>query len=247
VDASRRSAALASAIADLERATQINQLQASAWSTLAAVYANTPGKTTNDIYLAAQQAYRADEFQSTASIVLSRLANASYDLGNTSAAQQYCDQLLRRFPADVRAWRCQLNNLSLPNASPDIARGWMLVDSVIARTAPADTAHWRRTGSILVAGGLARISGGSGPLADSARRVIRRNLGDATVDQTRELAYYGSFVSVILGDYDDAFRMLGDYIAANPNRAQILLDEPGWWFSPIAGRPEYRRLMGAGR
>jgi hypothetical protein len=82
-------------------------------------------------------------------------------------------------------------------------------------------------------------------LADSARRLIRRNLGDASVDQLRELAYYGAFVSVILGDRDEAFRLLREYIAANPNKARILRDEPGWWFRAIADTPEYRQIMGS--
>lgn len=246
-DPVRREAALAAAVTDLERATTINRNQATAYATLAAVYANVTGKTTSDIFIAAQRAYQADEFQSTANIVLSRLANAAYDLGNTTVAIQYCDQLLARFRNDVRAWRCQLNNQTLPNGSPDVARAWALVDSIVARTPPSDTAHWRRTGGILVAGALVRVSSGSGALADSARRIIRRNTGDATLDQTRELAYYGAFVHTMLGDKADALRLLGDYIAANPNRAPILLNEPGWWFRAIADSPEYRRLMGAGR
>ncbi|MBA3853528.1 MAG: hypothetical protein C0503_03875 [Gemmatimonas sp.] len=244
-DPTRRDVALANAIRDLERATTINRRQASAFSTLAAVYANTPGKTTNDIYIAAREALTADEFLATANITLSRLANATYDLGNSDAARQYCGQLFSRFPNDVRAWRCQLNNLTLPGAQPDLAQAWALVDSVVAHTQPADTAHWRRTGNILVAGALARVSGGQGPLADSARRVIRRNVGDASVDQLRELAYYASFVSVILGDRQDAYRLLREYIAANPNKARILRDEPGWWFGVIAETPEYRQIMGS--
>lgn len=244
-DPTRRDVALANAVRDLERATTINRLQASAFSTLAAVYANTPGKTTNDIYMAARQALVADEFLATAVITLSRLANATYDLGNSDAARQYCEQLFRRFPNDVRAWRCQLNNVTLPGAQPDITQAWALVDSVVAHTTPADTAHWRRTGHILVAGALARVSGGDGALADSARRLIRRNLGDASVDQLRELAYYGAFVSVILGDRDEALGLLRDYIAANPNKARILRDEPGWWFRAIADAPEYQQIMGS--
>lgn len=246
-DPAKREAALASAVADLERATRLNKNQASAYATLSAVYANVSTKNTNDIYIAARSAYAADEFQSTALIVLSRLANAAYDLGNSNTAIQYCDQLLQRFRNDVRAWRCQLNNQSLPAGNSDVERAWMLVDSVVARTAPRDTAHWRRTGSILVAGALVRVSNGRGELADSARRIIRRNTGDATLDQTRELAYYGAFVHTMLGDKSDAMRLLSDYIAANPDRAAILLNDPGWWFRSLAETPEYRQLMGAGR
>ena len=32
--------------------------------------------------------------------------------------------------------------------------------------------------------------------------------------------------------------------AANPQRAQSLRDEPGWWFRPLQGDPRFRQLVG---
>jgi hypothetical protein len=226
----------------------VNRAQASAYATLASVYASLPGKTTNDVYLAAQRAYEADEFLANAGIVLGRLFLAAYDLGNTTAADEYCRRHQSRFPNDVRAYRCQLYLMTMPTAvAQDIARAWQLSDSVVARTPPPDTLLARLTTRLLVAGAIARASAQEPTLADSARRLVVASQGDATIDQPRELAMYGAMVLSILGDGEDAVRLLATYVAANPQRAAALREDPGWWFRSIAERPDYRRLTDRAR
>lgn len=235
------------ALTDLERSTAVNRAQAGAYATLASLYANLPGKTINDVYLAAQRAYEADEFLSNANIILGRLFFAAYDLGNTSSADGYCGRLQQRFPSDPRAIRCRLYLMTMPNAgTPDVTLAWRLADSAVALTPAPDRPLARFTHDILVAGVIARAAASQPALADSVRNVVLRSQGDGTIDQPRELAMYGAFVLTVLGDHDDAMRMLSTYLAANPQSAQGLRNDPGWWFRPLASRDDFRRLVGAG-
>jgi eukaryotic-like serine/threonine-protein kinase len=247
-DARRKEQTLRAAQADLERATQVNRGQAGAFATLAALYAQVPEKTTNDILLKAQQAFAADEFLASANLNFSRAFNATYDLGNTAAAQEWCTRYRARFPNEVRALRCELYLMSMPAAqNPDIARAWRLVDSIVLRTSPRDSARTRLWMRILAAGAIARNAPSNPALADSAKRVVLASQGDAVIDPARELPYFGSFVMVILGDGDTAMRLLREYIAGNPQAALRLRDDPGWWFRSIADRPDYRELTGSAR
>ena len=71
--------------------------------------------------------------------------------------------------------------------------------------------------------GMALVQAG---LPDSARSVVTRSRGDATIDATHDLAYYEALVRTQLGDRDEAFRLLSIYVAANPQqRANIANDE----------------------
>jgi hypothetical protein len=98
---------------------------------------------------------------------------------------------------------------------------------------------------MLVAAVIARASKEGQPaLADSARRVVRASLGDTQIDGLRELAFYGSFVHTLLGDTDDAIRLLKDYLAANPQRLQSMRNDPGWWFKDLEREPRFRQLLG---
>jgi serine/threonine-protein kinase len=90
-DKAKKDAALGAARVDLEKATSLNRNQAGAYATLSHMYYYVPGATNSDVYIAAQRALDADEFLSSANLILSRLFNASYDLGQFDRAQQWCD------------------------------------------------------------------------------------------------------------------------------------------------------------
>ena len=243
-DPARKAELLEGALADLERATSLNRTQASAWATLAAVYGAAPGKTANDVFVAASRAYESDEFLANANIVLSRLFNATYDQGNSTAAQRYCRDMLARFRSDARAWRCQLYLMTMPNVEePDVDRAWQLADSALARTPADQVPLLKLTYANIVGAVIARAAAQNPALADSARRVVQRSQGDGTIDQPRELAMYGAVAMTILNDGDAAMRYLGAYLAGSPQAAASLRDDPGWWFRPLAGRPDWTRLV----
>lgn len=237
-------ALLYSAKADLEQAKTVNPNQAGAWASLSHLYYQTGNAT--DINIAAQRALEADEFLSNAETILNRLFLSSYDLGQFDRADQRCSELRQRYPAGLNAVRCQLYLLTGTEKPPDVAAAWKLADSAVALVpAPAQDAQ-RRNANMLVAAVIARASRSQPALADSARRVARRSEGTAANDPTRETAWSGAFVYTLLGDDADAVRLLKAYIAANPQRAKGLRDEPGWWFRTLERNPQYRQLVGLG-
>jgi serine/threonine-protein kinase len=244
-DSAKRKNAITEARADLEKATLLNRSQAGAWSTLSHLYYYAEGATTNDVYLAAQRALDADEFLSSANLILSRLFLASYDLGQFDKAKQWCDVARKRFPSDVRAVRCRLYMLTTRAAEPDVAMAWRVADSAVAMVAPGARARERLTEDMLVAAVIARASKTQPGLADSARRVRQRSAGDAMIDPVRDLAFYGAFVHTLLGDTTEAINLLKEHLAASPYKAATLRDDPGWYFRDIATDPRYKRAVSA--
>jgi hypothetical protein len=103
------------------------------------------------------------------------------------------------------------------------------------------------TDNMLVAAVIARASKVNPNLADSARQVAKASEGNAQIDGTREAAYRGAYTYTILGDKNDAIRLLKDYLAANPQRAVTLRDDPGWWFRDISNEPQFRQLVDVAR
>ncbi len=244
-DEARRKQALETSRADLEKATTLNSRQAGAFATLSHLYYQVPSLSATDVYLAAQNALNADEFLSNANVILARLFNASYDLGQFDRAQQWCDQARKRFPRDPRAVRCQLYMLTTKNAEPNVAEAWKLADSTLAMFPPGARPAEHLVNEQLVAAVIARASSKQPALADSARRVAKRSEGNAETGKTREPAFYGARVYAILGDNADAVRLLKDYLAANPGKAEGLRNDGGWWFKSLENDPRWRQVVGS--
>jgi hypothetical protein len=101
------------------------------------------------------------------------------------------------------------------------------------------------TENMLVAAVLARASKDRPALADSARHVAKRSEGDASVDPTRDLAYFGAFVYALLDDKDLAISTLKQYLAVNPTKAASMRDDSGWWFRSISSDPRFQRVVNA--
>jgi len=231
---------LDSAQADLEKATRLNRNQAGAWATLSHLYNQLPSKGGVDISLAAQNALAADAFLSNASIIYWRLFTASYDLGDFVKARQTCTDAGRRFPSDPHFIECKLWMLTTRAEPLDVARAWALRDSLLAATPEGDRPYQSLSSLGQVAGVLAR----SPALADSARHVVGRALGNSEIDPTRDLANVAGFVYAQLGDTAASVRQLGLYLAVNGQRRQALASDPGWWYGPVADSPAYKRLVG---
>ena len=234
---------------DLETATAFDPMQADAWRTLAFAYNQIPGKGPADELFAGQKSLEADEFQASALSVRSLIAVSAYDAGDFSAADRLCADLESRYPGMERSIRCRLYLQSVPGLpSYDIARSWRLTDSLARSPDSRDTTLSRMTGEVFTAMTIARASvqQRSAALADSARAVAKRAEGDAMIDKPRELTYFASVVSIILGDKSEWERRLTAYIAVNPTvNGGTLRKDPGWWFRPIEQTTEWKRLVGA--
>ena len=244
-DDTKRKELLAGAQTDLEQSTQVNAKQASAYATLASLYYQVETATPYDVYIAATKAYDADEFLANANVVLHRLFIAAYDLNQFDKASQHCKVFSSRFPQDYRSKRCRLFLMTMPKApAPDLAEARRVADSVVAMRPPKDSLFERLNSNLLVAGAMTRLVKERPALADTARALVKRSLGNAEIDPNRDLTYYAAFVYNQLGDVDAAIRTLKEYLAVNPQRLAAQREDPGWWFKSLESNPQYKQLVG---
>ena len=90
---------------------------------------------------------------------------------------------------------------------------------------------------VLAAAVLARAK-----LADSARHVLVRNRVGAEVDPAGDLLDMEIFVRGLLGDKDEAFRLMKAEIAANPEHDSGGDQGTGWWYRPLQSDPRWAEL-----
>ena len=223
---------------DLEKAKQINPLQAGAWASLSHLYYRT-GQLT-DVNMAATRAYEADAFLENAAGILFRLFSSDYDLRNLTKAADWCDKTRRRFPESAAAYDCELRLQASPaRVPPDVALAWRLVDSA-TKYSPAARRELNRLKSGMLVGVVLARAG----LADSARRVIERSKGGAEIDPTRDIALLGAWAYTQLDDKPSAVEMFKLYFAANPAARVSYSEDPGWMFGGLRDYPAFRALVG---
>jgi len=238
-DNTKAQALLLSARTDLQRATEKNPAQAGAWASLSHLYYQTEDNSLVDVNLAARNALNADAFLSNASVIMNRLFLSSYDLGQFPDADRWCQELNRRFTASMDAVLCELFlQTTRARVTPDVARSWVLADSVTARAPESERPFRRMYSNMLVANVLARAGQG-----DSARAVIERSKGNAEIDPTRDLTLLGAYAYVQLGDKEQAINMLKIYLSANERRRNTFATDPGWQLRSLIEEPAYKRLI----
>ena len=83
-------------------------------------------------------------------------------------------------------------------------------------------------------------------LADSARRVLDRVRAEARgVDPERQLVGDEAVVRVILGDHDEAVRLIKEYLTVHPDHRSGFATGTVWWWRDLQSHPEFRRLVQA--
>ncbi len=221
---------------DLRAAVEDDPRQAGAWSVLSHLLATKEGGSAAEAKMAAQRAYEADAYLANADQIVWRLFTSAYDLQDRVEAQHWCDVGHRRFSDDPRFVECRLWNLTLPGvtASPDSA--WALLDGYLRLVSPQEQPVLGAWARMAVAAALARAG-----LADSARAVAGRARVDASVDPTRDVAYAEAYVRALVGDKEEAIRLLSLYLAANPQ--QRLDAAENWWFAPLRDLPAFATLV----
>jgi len=237
-DPARAQQLLSDARKDLEDAVKARPAQAGAWATLSHLYYQVGSLV--DVNLAARRALEEDAFLGNADVILSRLFYSSYDLGQFSDGAHWCAEGGRRFPDNPKFAECRLFLMTTRQEAPNVPRAWHLLDSVLARTAPRDTAYQRAYDQAVLAAVLARAGA-----VDSARRVLQRSRGDAQSDPSRDIAYVAAFAYTVLGDKANALAQLKLYLAANPSKRQGLADDAGWWFRSLENDPAFRQVVGS--
>ena len=238
LDAAAAERLLAAARKDLEDATRLNPRQVGAWTVLSRLYYDA--RDLVEANRAARAAYEGDAFLAGADVILNRLFLTSYDLELFQPALDWCQKGHRRFPTDPRFVECQLMLLSTNARDPDVAEAWRLADDEVRLVPEADRPLQRLYAQVWAAAVLGRAG-----LKDSAHRVLERARGDATIDPEREVLGYQAAVYTMLGDKDDALRVLGQYLVANPRHREGFRKNVHWWWRGLQDDPRFKALIGA--
>ena len=229
---------LAAARKDLEDATRLNPRQVGAWTVLSRLYWDARDLLESN--RAARTAYEADAFLAGADAILNRLFLTSYDLELFQPALDWCQKGYRRFSADSRFVECQLMLLSTNARDPDVGEAWRLVDEYTRLIPERDRPLQRLYAQVWAAAVLGRAG-----LRDSAHRVLERSRGDATVDPERDVLGYQAAVYTMIGDKDDALRVLGEYLVANPRHREGFRKNVHWWWRSLQDDTRFKALIGA--
>jgi serine/threonine-protein kinase len=223
---------------DLRASVAANPSQASAWTTLSHLLINKPALA--EAKLAALRAYDADPYLTNANVTVWRLFSTSYDLEDVVEAKNWCEEGQRRFPQDYRFKECQLWYYSLQGAKQDIPMAWKILEQYVEASPPGLRELNRKEGEMRVAAALARSG-----LRDSARAVALRARADAAMDPSRDVMFTEVIVRSILGDQNEAFRLLSTFIASNPAfRGSMAKDSESWELRALRSDPRWRTLIG---
>jgi len=237
-DASEAAQLMVDAEKDLRASVAANNAQASAWTTLSHLLINK--LEVAEAKLAAMRAYEADPYLAKANLTVWRLFSTSLDLEDGVEANHWCAEGQRRFPKDPRFAECQIWLFALKGQKPDIKKAWELLEEYVRLSPPNQRDFIRLRGQMLVAMALARAG-----LADSAKAVAVRSRADANLDPPRELVSFEAIVHTILGEKDEAIRLLGLYYATNPQQRTAGGDkDETWWYRDLQGDPRYQALVG---
>jgi TolB-like protein len=223
--------------ADLRTAVEADPGRATAWAALAHLSANKGDVA--GAKLAALRSYEADKYLESANLTVWRLFITSLDLQDDIEAERWCEEGRRRFPEDFRFAECLIMVMVLPGQEPDIEEAWQLLDRYVELSPEQVKEFNQADGQMWLAMVLARAG-----LADSARAVARRARPGPEIDPVRELAYTEAVVQTWLGDYEEALRLLGLYLAANPTETESLANDQTWYLEDLRAQPGFRSLVG---
>jgi TolB-like protein len=237
-DAQSAAALMVRAEQDLRASVAANPAQASAWTSLSHLLLNKP--ETAEAKLAALRAYEADPYVTNANLTLWRLFTTSLDLEDAVEARHWCGEGQRRFPEDPRFVECRIWQFALKGATADLPEAWRLLEDYVSLSPPNLREFRRLRGQMLVAIALARAG-----LPDSARFVASRSRADASVDPTRELMLYETYVRTMLKDREEAFRLLSTYVATNPQQRSALARDDSWWLRDLHYDARWKSLFGS--
>ena len=229
---------VAAAQADLENATRLNPTQVGAWNVLSVLYYQR--RDLVEANRAARTAYEQDAYLGSAQAILFRLFVTSYDLELFMPAADWCNRGRSRFPANPLFAQCQLMMMTTNAADPDVHAAWQLADEAVRLSPERNRPYQENFQHIFVAAVLARAG-----LPDSARHVLARSKGNADIDPQKELLGYEAMARVMLGDKDEALRLLDEYLVANPKHREGFRKIVHWWWRPIQDDARFKALIGA--
>jgi len=219
---------------DLEASTEINPSNAHAWDMLANVL-RVGGKHV-EAKQAAERALAADQFYERRRTILARLCVTSLESQDWAEVKSWCDQGFREFPG----YRVMINAQLLAIASaggpaPDVARAWQLSEDFLESNPPQERPGLRPSALLYVADVLVRAG-----LADSAKAVIRQARA-AEVAPDPMTDYNEAYTRLLLGERDEALRLLARHLEARPGRKEYIAGD--WWWDPLRDDPRFLELV----
>jgi eukaryotic-like serine/threonine-protein kinase len=239
-DAASPEQLLANAETDLRNSTLSNPLQATAWNALSHLLWNK--KQTSEAKLAAKQAYDSDPYLRDIDRTIWRLFLNSLDLEARAEAEKWCAVGRQRMPANFRFTECKLWLYALQGQKPNVDSVWATYQEFLQRTPPNLEQFHRLKGGMIAALGLVRAG-----LDDSAKSVAVRSRASPQVDPAFELLEIEARVRVLLGDKDEAIRLLNRFFASNPQQRALAKFDESWWWNPIREDPRYKSVVNATR
>jgi TolB-like protein len=236
-DPSRADRFLRQAKTDLEEAVRFDPSLASAWSLLSVIHSQEPNLV--EAKLAAQRAYEADEFMSSAPVVLFRLYTTSYDLAQFPAALRYCREGRERFPEIPQFIECEVWVMGTRGMAPDPDAAWAVAEEYLTLVPEQMIEYERAKMNFAVAMVLARAGE-----ADSARAVIDRTHLGPEIDPEQELSTFEALAYLAMGDEDAALDVLKLYLTQKPEHREGWRWTSHWWWRDLQDNPEFRTLVG---
>ena len=223
---------------DLRQAIAIDGARASALNALSLLLYRKYNKVEANNY--ARRAYEADAYLAAAPDIIFRLYATSYDLEQFVDATQWCELGRARYPEQARFVFCELRLMGT-RTDPDVPRTWRLVDELVERTPSAGREAARREAQMMAAVPIAKAG-----LVDSARRVMERARAGRDVDPRGELLGAEAVSRVLIGDRDEAIRLMQVYLTSHPEHREGFVKANTWWWRPLQGDPRFQELVGSG-
>ncbi len=217
---------------DLRAAVDADPRNATAWRWLADLLQRRSQHRA--AYQAARRALEVDAFLENELMLLFWYAFGAHDAQEHAEARRACALGRERYPTSSAFMQCTFYILGAdPEIQPDPDRVWALRDTIMTRSAQPEV--WKHLGKIFVAKTLARAG-----LPDSARAVLNPYLPPDP--ERKYTTYHHAHARVLLGDHDEAIRLLRAYVRNNPAKAPTLATD--WYFEPLRDDPRFQELTG---
>jgi len=228
---------LAAAERDLRAAVVSDPAVARAWYALAEMYYST-GRFT-EAEQSSRRALDADAYLSDAAAVIADLYFAMLLRERFDEAHDWCQQGIQRFPRDPNFVDCELRILGWSaKGEHQIATAWRLLTSAETIDSGGPTTVPWLDRRLMVAAVVARTG-----LADSARAVLLRARRGAQDDSlAAQIADEEAYVRLLLGERDEALRLLTGYLRWRPQSRESIGQSP--WFRPLRSDSRFRALVG---
>ena len=218
---------------DLRAAVLVDSMRAAAWFTLSELYRHL-GRYT-DAADAATAALNADAYLDQAPAVMADLFFSALILERWDDARTWCTRGVRRFPARPNFVDCRLRILGWTGRGrQDVTEAWR----ALADANGKDSSPVLKIDRLLMVAAVLARSG----MADSARGVLRTAGALASDPYLRmDMSYAEAYVYLLLGDRDEALRLLDSYLHVNPQERGSTAENP-WWQS-LRADPRFEALV----